>query len=120
MHYIFVYGTLKRGYNNNRRLLTGSEFVGEFFTKPFYRLYDLGYFPGLKIDKQAGKSIKGEIYRVSDKVLESLDFLEGHPKHYKRESLEIENFDEKVEGYIYNYDVSKKTECSPEWNCDWK
>lgn len=111
---VFVYGSLKRNYYNHR-LLETSEFIGEATTKPFYRLYNLGSFPGLKEDNENGKAIQGELYLVNDETLKRLDRLEGTPHFYIRKDLQIENIDEQVQGYIFNQDVSWYDECSPKW-----
>lgn len=112
---VFCYGTLKRNYGNHR-LLETSEFVGEVTTKPFYRLYNVGHFPGLIEDNQTGKAIQGELYRVTDPaVMARLDRLEGIPWLYRREYIKIEGVDEEVEGYIFNQDYSDLEECSPVW-----
>lgn len=112
-HLVFVYGTLKKGYYNNR-LLDGQEFVSEATTKPKYRLYNLGSFPGLIEDNETGKAIKGEIWRVEERVIPRLDRLEGHPHFYRREFLEIDGVDD-VQGYIFNGSVREDAECSPVW-----
>lgn len=113
-HLVFVYGTLKRGYYNNR-LLEGQEFVGEAITEPKYRLYDLGSFPGLVEDNEKGKAIKGEVWRVDEKVIPRLDMLEGTPHLYRREFIDIAGMDEKVQGYIFNRSLDGCDECSPVW-----
>jgi gamma-glutamylcyclotransferase (GGCT)/AIG2-like uncharacterized protein YtfP len=113
---VYVYGTLKSGFGNHRILET-SEFVGEVTTKPFYRLYNVGHYPGLVEDAETGKAIQGELYRVTDPaVMQRLDRLEGIPWLYRREYLKIEGMeDDEVQGYIYNQDYSDLEECSPKW-----
>lgn len=113
-HLVFTYGTLKKGYGNNR-LLANEEFVGKATTKPLYRLYNLGAFPGLIEDEKTGKIIHGELWRISDKTMRRLDLLEGHPNFYRREFLEIEGVDG-VQGYIFNGDIKHCEECSPSWD----
>jgi gamma-glutamylcyclotransferase (GGCT)/AIG2-like uncharacterized protein YtfP len=111
---VFVYGTLKSGYHNNR-LLEEEEFVGEAVTKPLYRLWDVGAFPGLTEDFENGKAIQGELWRVSPECVVRLDRLEGTPYLYRREVLQIEGVTEEVQGYIFNRDYSRLEECSPVW-----
>lgn len=94
---IFVYGTLKKGFSNNY-LLIGQKLIGNFVTEKKYRLVSLGSFPGL-ID--GDKSIKGEVYEVSDECLSNLDILECVPKLYYRAFLDICDISD-VQGYIYN------------------
>lgn len=111
---VFTYGTLKKNYYNHH-LLETSEFIGNAVTKPFYRLYNLGSFPGLKEDKKNGKAIQGELYLVNDETLKRLDRLEGTPYLYVRKDLQIENVSEQVQGYIFNQEVNDYDECSPKW-----
>jgi gamma-glutamylcyclotransferase (GGCT)/AIG2-like uncharacterized protein YtfP len=81
---LFVYGTLKRGFGNNR-FLDGQKFMGNAVsTEPHYFMTGDG-IPYLHEDDQNGKFVVGEIWEVSDAALEAIDGLEGHPNHYCRE-----------------------------------
>lgn len=111
---IFVYGSLKSGHYNNR-IIENEEFVSEATTKPLYRLWNLGSYPGLTIDTETGKAIKGELWRVSPEAMVRLDRLEGVPTLYRREYIKIEGVKEEVQGYIFNRDVTSYKECSPVW-----
>src|ERR1700690_3492039 len=64
---LFVYGTLKRGCRSHGRL-SGSPFIGVAWTKPLYRLYDCGAYPGLVLSRD-GESVGGELYRVNSAVI---------------------------------------------------
>ncbi len=86
---VFVYGTLKKGYGNNR-LLANSLFCGKAITNEEYLMLNLGYFPGVrKNDPLALKpfigNVAGELYQVDAPTLESLDRLEGNGHFYNRE-----------------------------------
>ncbi|MCI0564918.1 MAG: gamma-glutamylcyclotransferase [Nitrososphaera sp.] len=88
MEQVFVYGTLKRGQNNSR-LLADSKFLKED-TVPG-RLYFLGQrsfpyaIPALTSTIYLSfPRIQGEVYEVTNKVLDGLDRLEGIPNHYER------------------------------------
>jgi gamma-glutamylaminecyclotransferase len=88
---IFVYGTLKKGFNNNY-LLKDAKFVEEssFCGKMYY----YGSFPYVNLNETG--EVKGEIYEINDKILGKLDILEGYPGFYNRT---------KVNGcYIYHID----------------
>lgn len=104
---VLVYGTLKRGYGNHS-VLGNSRFVGEATTRDStYTLYDLGYYPGLKMS--GNNKITGEVYMVDDpEVARNLDYLEGYPELYTKADVEV-----KVNGtiavattYVYNHSVS--------------
>lgn len=92
-HYVFVYGTLKRGYWNNQ-LLEDQKYLGEAVTIDSFAMFD-GGFPvlvpnsrGIHSDYKA--SIRGELYEVDDYGLSMCDQLEGHPEFYERYKLPIE------------------------------
>jgi gamma-glutamylaminecyclotransferase len=86
---IFVYGTLKKGCSNYNRLLKGqSDFMGEAETVERMCMVDLGYFPGV-LSVPPTSTIKGELFGVSDEIVELLDRLEGHPTFYRRTPVRI-------------------------------
>jgi gamma-glutamylaminecyclotransferase len=75
---VFVYGTLKRGYGNNR-LLSEQTFVGEGYTGGFFDMINSG-FPVL-IPNDDGHVVKGEVFEIDTKMretLSNLDALEGY------------------------------------------
>lgn len=78
---IFVYGTLKHGYGNNRRLAE-AQFLGEATSLDNFHLYAAGV-PFL-VDAVEGHPVRGELYVVDANELESCDRLEGHPHNYRR------------------------------------
>lgn len=84
--YVFVYGTLKRGFGNSV-LLNEAEFVQEAVTEPKYTMRNLGFFPGVQLE--GNTPISGEIYKVTDKEMERLDRLEGYPSFYNRTQIGI-------------------------------
>jgi len=88
-NYVFVYGTLKRGFGNNDLLKT-SEFVGIAETESKYLLLESG-IPFLVDDPCHSKSckVKGEVYLTDNEVLNDLDSLEGHPTFYERKPIWI-------------------------------
>lgn len=80
---VFVYGTLKRGYGNNRLLREGkSTFLCEATSAtPNYSMT----VRGVPFLSEGGtQHVKGELWEVDDKTLERLDRLEGHPDMYCR------------------------------------
>ena len=85
MNNVFVYGSLKVGFHKNVLLKT-SEFLGTHITEPKFTMYDLGAYPGVTIDGVT--SILGEIFRVDDETMRSLDYLEGYPNFYDRVEIE--------------------------------
>lgn len=100
-HLVFVYGSLKQGYGNYRHFLTRSEFVGPAVTvEPVYTLISLGGFPGVLKDGE--NAIFGEVYRVDDRVFQSLDHLESNGSMYQREQIQVAGQDGEVHlAWIY-------------------
>lgn len=72
---VFVYGSLKRGYALHHHL-ESQKFLGYAVTRPWYRLFDLGQYPGL-VEWPQGEFVNGELYSVSAECLAALDDVEG-------------------------------------------
>lgn len=84
---LFVYGTLKKGGRLNSRL-EDAEFVAEAKTSEKYIMYANDAFPF--VVKEEGPSvIHGEVYKIDERILSSADFVENHPRLYKREEVEV-------------------------------
>lgn len=83
-----VYGTLKRGYGNNR-LLNTSEFVGEDIIKTDMTMISMGGFPGLVDTPGVKNDIHIEVFKVtSQDVAERIDGLEGYPGWYNKKEVD--------------------------------
>lgn len=119
---VFVYGTLKQGYGNNR-VLQDSEFLGHATVKD-YGLIDGGipyavYSPG--------SSVIGEVFHVtSQSVMERLDMLEGYPHHYARDYVTFDTGDGDPHGgrawmYVVDHHRPATTPLVSEWQGrNWK
>lgn len=101
--YVFVYGTLRKGFGNHF-LLKNSKFIGEAITKEKYSLYASGIPYVVKVPKT---HIKGEVYKVDSETLKSLDQLEGHPNFYKREEIDVLVNNSPIKAWIYFYPYPK-------------
>jgi gamma-glutamylcyclotransferase (GGCT)/AIG2-like uncharacterized protein YtfP len=112
-HFVFVYGSLKRGHYNHA-LLAAARFVCDAKTAPEYRLFDAGYYPAM-VEDRAGISIQGEVFEVDDPMLARLDRLEGHPDYYRRERIEVEGFDRPVWGYLFTRETEGLRDCGASW-----
>lgn len=92
--YIFVYGTILSGMRNNHRV-KGCRLVGKAeTTKEFYMSSLItGCYPMVSLtpfhSSQKPTTIKGEVYEINEKILQDLDYLEGHPNFYTRQSVEV-------------------------------
>lgn len=116
--YLFVYGTLKRGFYNHTILLdykgNDSTFIREL-SLPGYDMYSLGGFPGVVLGKG---QITGELYKVNDEILCRTDRLEGvnakfpYKGLYRREKARMISEDQfgtwNYWIYLYNGDVSTR------------
>lgn len=89
MSEIFTYGTLKKGFRAHN-LLTDSHFLCSVKTHPRYHIYEIGGFPGMVVGNDDG-GVQGELYEVSDEVIEALDGYEGVPDLFTREQIELES-----------------------------
>ena len=107
LEYYFVYGTLKRGYGNNRILQMSStaQFVEEGITSPDFNLFNLGSFPG--VTEHGKTAVHGEIWSVSDTTTKNrLDMLEGYRKDdptnglYNKKTILVN--DKQVNIYLIN------------------
>jgi gamma-glutamylcyclotransferase (GGCT)/AIG2-like uncharacterized protein YtfP len=77
--HLFVYGTLRRGSNNQfARLLSEQQQLLGMARVPG-RLYDLGSYPGARRADHSNEWILGEVFRLDDpgKLLAALDDYEG-------------------------------------------
>jgi len=74
---LFVYGTLRRGSENQfaRLLAEQGHFMG--LARVPGRLYDLGLYPGAIASNQPDQWIQGEIFSVDSALLTALDEYEG-------------------------------------------
>ena len=92
-YHVFVYGTLKAGESNHEWHLSGASFVGKAVTSGQYVMHDNGGFP--VCFTQGDKPVAGEVYEISGQQLLGLDRLEGHPRYFKREEVEV-NIDDPI------------------------
>ena len=105
---IFVYGTLKKGYENHR-VIANAKFLGKHVTDPKYTMYDMGAYPCITLGGDT--AIVGEVYEVDS--LRRTDVLEGYPVYYNR--IEIET--EYGTAWVYYYYPSEESKVigSGEW-----
>lgn len=93
---VFVYGTLKSGYGNNR-ILKGSKLVAEATTEDDFLLTDTGFpylIPQNALTATEGVTtapVRGELWEVtSEDVMDNLDSLEGVAyDHYRHLELTV-------------------------------
>lgn len=109
-----VYGSLRKGFGNHRLLENkeGVKYLKQEVVKGF-KLYSLGWFPGVKPTNNPNSSVLVELYEIeNDDVKVSLDRLEGYDPHNPQNSLYIrETIPTSVgdtEIYIYNNNINEE------------
>jgi gamma-glutamylcyclotransferase (GGCT)/AIG2-like uncharacterized protein YtfP len=117
MNLVFVYGTLKRTFENHH-YLEGQIFAGTAQTPPGFTLFELAGYPGMVSESGDLEGVRGEVWAVDDACLERLDGLEGVAEGlYSREAVPLgAPFQNKrVEAYFY----LKGTEGRPRIGAEW-
>lgn len=95
---LFVNGTLMRGLKLHKNL-DGAEFLGEFRTKPLYRIYSINdIHPGMYEVAEGGVSVVGEMYRMSDEIWARVEA--GEPPHLYDGPVKLED-GRIVDGILY-------------------
>jgi gamma-glutamylaminecyclotransferase len=113
---VFVYGSLKRGYNLHY-LLEDQLPLCNAVTLPLYRLFDLGSYPGL-VEWPEGLEIWGEVYHVSADCLARLDEVEGVAEQlYVRRRISLQTtFDGKeIHAWFWLGSVAGLRDCGTAW-----
>lgn len=95
---LFVNGTLMRGLALHGNL-DGAEFLGEFRTRPLYRIYSINdVHPGMFKVSEGGVSVAGEMYRMSDETWARVEA--GEPPHLYCGPVELDD-GQVVDGILY-------------------
>lgn len=93
-HLVFVFGTLKEGFPNFATN-QGVRMPGTFRTLQRYPLYLVGerHSPWLVHAEGQGLNVVGQVFQVSDAVLEAMDKLErvSQPDGYRRLPVEVQH-----------------------------
>lgn len=116
---VFVYGSLKRGYALHW-LMKRADFSGPAVTKPLYRIFHLGPYPGL-VDWPAGLPVEGELYRVDAECLNQLDQAEGVAEGlYARRDIQLEHLpaDHSAQAWFWLGPVAGLPDCGTRWRPD--
>jgi len=99
---VFVYGSLKKG-KKLYYYLKNAKFLGNAVTCDKYPLIlsKSGWYPYLLDKKGEGKKVKGEVYKISPKLLKILDRLEEVPHYYKRKKICVKLNNKTLKAYTY-------------------
>lgn len=116
MNLLFVYGTLLPECNLyiSKRLRSEADFIGHGFV--FAKLYDIGAYPGIVLDKSLGNKVYGNIYQLHnpESTFKTLDEYEGinsslpEENEYIRSMVMVYFGEHEIEAntYLYLKDVS--------------
>lgn len=108
---LFVYGTLRQG-GRNHSLIKDQVFVRVCRTQPWYRLVDLGPYPGLLPEGEC--SVVGELWAISPDRWPRLDRFEGVPTLFDRREVTLDD-SSVAEAYFYVGSLRQARECGDEW-----
>lgn len=110
--HLFVYGTLMQQADNEFSLLIKkhTRFIGNAFI--YAKKYDLGSYPGVKLDPLEKHKTFGELYEITgnkDYLLKTLDDYEGYigkdlkNNLFERKVTVAEYNHEKIKAWVYEY-----------------
>jgi gamma-glutamylaminecyclotransferase len=86
---VFVYGTLKRGFDNHR-ILANSKFISTAHTLHSYPMISIyKAFPYLIDVEGEGFCVNGEVYETNYRTMLRIDELKGRPDHYTMREIEV-------------------------------
>lgn len=117
MNTVFVYGTLKRG-GWNHGLLKSAEYLGTGHTVDSMAMGGTESVPFVTTSPES-YPIFGELYRVDEPTLQSLDRLEGHPDFYRRIPVSVRGIDPEQLTMAWIYVVEKIRNSAPFPHGDW-
>lgn len=106
--YIFIYGTLMKGYKSHKKFNLSKRLNYIGIGKLNGIIYDIGEYPGLVIDCDDEKTVNGEVYEILDQsVLQELDEFESYKPSDPEDSLyvrtSVQLIDPKIEAWTYTY-----------------
>lgn len=136
-HLLFVYGTLKKGFQR-AKYLNDQKYLGTAKTKGIYGLYYISGFPCLVQNYKdengisATDSVLGEIYEVNDDCLTFIDKVESVETNlFQRLFVELESYtlvnlpadpnvfeslnSNKAMGYFYQKSIKGAKHCGNFW-----
>lgn len=109
--YLFVYGSLKRGFENEH-ILDKAKYISKATTVRKFAMYEAkgGKFPYL-LKERPLNYIEGEIYKIARKdLIKKIDIFEGSPDYYTREAIEVKSrsFETNKRAFTYFYTNKKE------------
>ena len=99
---LFVYGSLKKGFDNHHLLSQHTKRIGKAITVSKFGMFEdsFGNYPYLIPVPQM--RIHGELYEIRRKeLLEKLDRFEGYPDYYERKKILVKTHRGTVRAFVY-------------------
>lgn len=100
--YLFVYGSLKKGFDNHKFLEKATKRIGKASTIRKFGMFEdsFGNYPYL-VPKPISK-IEGELYQINRKeILDEIDQFEGAPDYYQREKIRVKTHRGEKIAFVY-------------------
>ncbi|GBU09224.1 glutamyl-tRNA amidotransferase [Gammaproteobacteria bacterium] len=114
---LFVNGTLMRGLGLHKNL-AGATFLGEFNTKPYYRIFSINdVHPGMYEVKEGGVAVTGEYYEMSDEIWAAVEA--GEPPFLYDGPVQLED-GSIVDGILYPQECIKPEHTDISEFGDWR
>jgi len=124
--FLFVYGSLKKGFDNHKLLQKYAKRVGKASTVGKFAMYEdsFGNYPYLV--KEPVTKVMGELYEIKRKeLLDKIDEFEGAPEYYKRKKIKVKTHKGVNLAFVYireDEEIPKEQEPLKIWenNTDYK
>ena len=124
--FLFVYGSLKKGFDNHKLLEKYAKRVGKASTVGKFAMYEdsFGNYPYLVKDPVT--KVMGELYEIKRKeLLDKIDEFEGAPEYYQRKKIKVKTHKGVNLAFVYlreDEDIPKEQEPLKIWenNTDYK
>lgn len=119
---LFVYGSLKKGFDNHHLLSKHAKRIGKAITVSKFGMFEdsFGNYPYLIPVPQM--RIHGELYEIHRKeLLEKLDRFEGYPDYYERKKILVKTHRGTVRAFVYiqpHTAIPKGQKPLREWKAD--
>lgn len=123
---LFVYGSLKKGFDNHNLLKKYAKRLGKAHTVKKFSMFEdsFGNYPYI-IDTPFTK-IKGELYQITRaELMAKIDEFEGAPDYYTRKRIEVKSHHGVQRAFVYireDSDIPTDQQALKEWtnNVDYK
>jgi len=124
--FLFVYGSLKKGFDNHKLLEKYAKRVGKASTVGKFAMYEdsFGNYPYLVIEPVS--KVMGELYEIKRKeLLDKIDEFEGAPEYYQRKKIKVKTHKGVNFAFVYireDEEIPKEQEPLKAWenNTDYK